>query len=220
MAEERVQRRLAAILAADIVGYSRMMEADEEGTLVRVKALRNDLIDPKISEYGGRVFKTTGDGLLVEFQSAVDAVRSAVDVQRAIARFYEGEPKDRKILFRIGVSLGDVMVDGDDLFGNGVNVAARMESLAEPGAICVSGNIHEHVVNALDVTFEELGEQAVRTLISRCDPIACILNLAMLQRPSRRIRIPQHRSRTGLPSRCCRSRTCRENRSKNILPMA
>ena len=164
MAEERVERRLAAILAADIVGYSRLMAADEEGTLARVKALRKDLIDPKIAEYRGRIFKTTGDGILTEFRSAVDAVRYAIDVQRAMARLNADVPADDRIVFRIGISLGDVMVDGDDLFGNGVNVAARMEGLAEPGTICVSGNVQEHVCNALDVTLEDLGEQTVKNI--------------------------------------------------------
>ena len=155
MAEKRVQRRLAAILAADVVGYSRQMEADEEGTLARVKALRKDLIDPKIAEYGGRIFKTTGDGILAEFPSAVDAVRHAIDVQRAMDRLHADVPADSRIVFRIGISLGDVMVDGDDLFGNGVNVAARMEGLAEPGGICISGNVYEHVRNSAELGFED-----------------------------------------------------------------
>ena len=147
MAEERVQRRLAAILAADVVGYSRLMEADEEGTLARMKKLRADVIDPKIAEYGGRIFKTTGDGILAEFPSAVDAVRHAVDVQRAMAGLNADMPEHSRIAFRIGISLGDVMIDGDDLFGNGVNVAARLEGLAEAGSICVSGNAQEHIGN-------------------------------------------------------------------------
>ncbi len=164
MAEKRVQRRLAAIVAADVVGYSRLMAADEEGTLARVKALHKDLIDPKIAEYSGRIFKTTGDGILAEFPSAVDAVRYAIDVQRAMARLDADVPSDSRMVFRIGISLGDVMVEGDDLFGNGVNVAARMEGLAEPGAICVSGNVQEHVGNVLDITLEDLGEQTVKNI--------------------------------------------------------
>ena len=164
MAEERVQRRLAAILAADVSGYSRLMEADEEDTLARMKRLQKDVIDPKIAEYGGRIFKTTGDGLLAEFASAVDAVRHAIDVQRAMAQLNADVPEDRRIAFRIGISLGDVMVDGDDLFGNGVNVAARMEGLAEPGGISVSGNVQEHIGNSLDVDLEDLGEQTVKNL--------------------------------------------------------
>jgi adenylate cyclase len=162
MAEERVQRKLAAILAADVVGYSRLMEADEEGTLERLKTLRNDIIDPKIAEYGGRIFKTTGDGILAEFPSVADAVRHAVDVQRVIAQRNADMPDHIRIAFRIGISLGDVMIDGDDLFGNGVNVAARMEGLADVGGICVSGNVQEHIGNSLDVALEDMGEQTVK----------------------------------------------------------
>jgi len=162
MAEERVQRRLAAILAADVAGYSRLMAADEEGTLARLKVLRNEVFDPGIAEYGGRIFKTTGDGVLAEFRSAVDAVRSALGVQRALAERNAETPEDRRIAFRIGINLGDVMVEGEDLFGSGVNVAARMEALAEAGSICVSGTVHEHVANALDIDFEDLGEKTVK----------------------------------------------------------
>lgn len=170
MAEERVQRRLAAILAADVVGYSRMMEADEEGMLAQMKKLRADVIDPKIAEYGGRIFKTTGDGILAEFPSAVDAVRHAVAVQRSMAQINVDVPDEKRITYRIGVSLGDVMVDGDDLFGNGVNVAARMESLADAGGICISGNVQEHIGNSLDISLEDLGEQTVKN-INR--PVRC-----------------------------------------------
>ncbi len=164
MAEKRVQRRLAAILAADVVGYSRMMGEDEFGTLAQLKTLRRELFEPKTAQFGGRIFKNTGDGALVEFGSAIDAVQCAVEIQRALARRNADVPEDRRIILRIGISLGDVIVDGDDLYGNGVNVAARMESLAEPGAICISGNVHEHVGNALDVTFEDLGEQTVKNI--------------------------------------------------------
>lgn len=170
MAEERVHRKLAAILAADVVGYSRMMGSNEEGTLARMKKVRADLIDPKIAEYSGRIFKTTGDGILAEFPSAVDAVRHAVDFQRAMTEINVNLPEDEKIAFRIGISLGDVMVDGDDLFGNGVNIASRMEGLAESGGICISGNVYEHVSNTLDVPLEDLGEQAVKN-INR--PVRC-----------------------------------------------
>jgi adenylate cyclase len=164
MTDKRVQRRLAAILAADVVGYSRLMGEDEEGTLARMKKLRGEVIDPKIAEYGGRIFKTTGDGFLAEFASAVDAVRHAVDVQRILAERAATTPDAGGIAFRIGISLGDVMVDGDDLFGNGVNIAARMEGLAEAGGICVSGNVQEHIGNALDVALEDLGEQTVKNI--------------------------------------------------------
>ena len=164
MAEERVQRRLAAILAADVVGYSRLMERDETGTLARLKSLRSEVFDPTTMRFDGRIFKNTGDGALAEFASAVDAVQCAVEIQRALAERNADLPEDARIILRIGISLGDVIVEGDDLYGNGVNVAARMEGLAEPGAICVSANVHEHVGNALDLTFEDLGEQAVKNI--------------------------------------------------------
>jgi len=164
VAEERVQRRLAAILAADVVGYSRLMDADEAGTLARLKAIRAEVFDPKIAAFGGRVFKNTGDGALAEFSSAVDAVQCAVDIQNDLAARPEGTSGDQLLVLRIGISQGDVIVDGDDLFGNGVNVAARMEGLAEPGGICISGNVREHVGNSLDVTLEDMGDQTVKNI--------------------------------------------------------
>ena len=139
MAEARVQRRLAAILAADVAGYSRLMGADEEGTLAALKELRRGLADPKIKEHRGRIVKTTGDGLLVEFASVVDAMRCAVEVQQGMAERNAGVPEERRIQFRIGVNLGDIIKDGRDIYGDGVNVAARLEALAEPGGICVNG---------------------------------------------------------------------------------
>jgi len=132
-------RRLAAIFAADVAGYSRLMGADEEATHERLKAHRRELVDPKISEHSGRIVKTTGDGLLVEFPSVVDAVRCAAELQRAMIDREAGMPEDRRIRFRIGINLGDVIVEGDDIFGDGVNVAARLEALAEPGGVCISG---------------------------------------------------------------------------------
>jgi adenylate cyclase len=164
MAEERLQRRLAAILAADVVGYSRLMEQDEAGTLTRLKTLRKEVFDPKTEQFGGRIFKNTGDGALAEFGSAVDAVQCAVDVQRALAQRNADLPEDLRITLRIGISLGDVIVEGNDLFGNGVNVAARMEGLAEPGGICISGNVHEHVRSAMDLGFDDLGELEVKNI--------------------------------------------------------
>jgi adenylate cyclase len=170
MGEERVQRRLAAILAADVVGYSRLMEADEQGTLARLKSLRRDVFQPTTNQHGGRIFKTTGDGALVEFTSAVNAVQSAIEIQTALAARNSHLAEGQRIALRIGVSLGDVMVEGGDLYGNGVNIAARMQTLAEPGGICISGNVHEHVGNALNVAFEDLGNQNVKN-IDR--PIRC-----------------------------------------------
>ena len=145
MSEERVQRRLAAILAADVVGYSRLMGEDEEGTLARLKALRQDVLDPKIAEYGGRIVKLMGDGALVEFPSAVDAVEYAIDTQQILSGLNKSLPEKSRIEFRMGINLGDVIVDGDDIYGDGVNVAARLEGLAEKGGICVSAMVHERV---------------------------------------------------------------------------
>ena len=157
-------RRLAAILAADVAGYSRLMGADEEGTLAALKALRREVADPKIKEHRGRIVKTTGDGLLVEFASVVDAVRCAVEVQKGMAERNVEIPQDRRIEFRIGINLGDIIRDGRDIFGDGVNVAARLEALAEPGRICVSGVVHDQVRDKLDVVFDDLGEQQVKNI--------------------------------------------------------
>jgi adenylate cyclase len=161
---ERVQRRLAAILAADVVGYSRLVGQDEAGTLRRLKELRRGCIDPIIKEHQGRIVKTTGDGILIEFPSTVEAVRCAVRVQRSMADTEDKLPPDRRITFRIGVHEGDVVVESGDLFGDGVNVAARLEGLCEPGGICVSGRVHEDTVGRLDLPFEDQGEQQVKNI--------------------------------------------------------
>jgi len=159
-----VERRLAAILAADVVGYSRLIRADEEGTLAALKALRADLIDPKIAEHHGRVVKLMGDGMLAEFASAVDAVRAAVEAQRAVTERNADLPEDKRIAFRIGINLGDVVVDGDDIHGDGVNVAARLEGLAETGGIWVSGGVYDQVRDRIDFPFEDLGEHQVKNI--------------------------------------------------------
>jgi adenylate cyclase len=157
-------RRLAAILAADVAGYSRLMGADEEGTLERLKALRRELADPKIKEHRGRIVKTTGDGLLIEFGSVVDAVRCAVEVQREMAERNADVPSDRRIEFRMGINLGDIIRDGRDIFGDGVNTAARLEALAEPGSICVSRVVRDQVRDKVDFGFEDLGEQSFKNI--------------------------------------------------------
>ena len=146
-------RRLAAILAADVAGYSRLMGADEEGTHERLKAHLAELLEPKIAEHRGRIVKNTGDGFLAEFASVVDAVRCAVEVQRGMAEREPEVPAERRIRFRIGVNLGDVIVEEQDIFGDGVNVAARLEGLAEPGGICVSGTVRDHVGERLPYSF-------------------------------------------------------------------
>ena len=157
-------RRLAAILAADVAGYSRLIGADEEGTLNRLRSIRTDVTDPKITEYRGRIVKTTGDGLLVEFTSVVDALRCATEIQDAMAERNVGVVADERIEFRIGINVGDVVVENDDIFGDGVNVAARLEGLAEPGGICVSARVQEDVAGRLDLTFDDLGDQRLKNI--------------------------------------------------------
>ena len=159
------ERRLAAVLAADMVGYSRLMEVDETGTLARLKTHRIELIDPAIAKNRGRIIKTTGDGMLVEFHSVADAVLCAAEVQRRMARRNTDVSPARWMQFRIGINLGDVIVDENDIFGDGVNVAARLEMLAEPGGICVSAAVRDQVGQRLeDVEFEDLGEQSVKNI--------------------------------------------------------
>jgi len=164
VAEERVQRRLAAILAADVAGYSRLMEQDEAGTLARLQALRADLIDPEIADRGGRIVKTMGDGVLVEFPSAVAAVENALSIQQAMVDHEAGQAEENRIRFRVGINLGDVIIEGDDIHGDGVNVAARLEGLCEPGGVYISGTVHDQVAGKLAAHFEDLGEKTVKNL--------------------------------------------------------
>jgi TolB-like protein/class 3 adenylate cyclase len=159
-----VERKLAAILAADVAGYSRLIGADEEGTLRRLKAYRKELIDPKITEHQGRIVKVTGDGILIDFPSAVAALRCAVEVQRAMAERNANEAEDRRIEFRVGLHQGDIIVEDGDILGDGVNVAARLEGLAEPGGICVSQRIHEDAAGKVDVLFEDMGERQLKNI--------------------------------------------------------
>jgi TolB-like protein/Tfp pilus assembly protein PilF len=161
---ERVERRLAAILAADVAGYSRLMSADEEGTLSALKALRQSLVDPKLAEHRGRIVKTTGDGLLAEFSSAVDAVRCAIDMQRALAEHNAGVPEPRRIEFRIGINVGDIIADAGDIYGDGVNIAARVEALAAPGSICLSDNAYRQIKGKLALDVTDMGEQALKNI--------------------------------------------------------
>jgi adenylate cyclase len=161
LATGRVERRLAAILAADVAGYSRLMGADEESTHERVKAHFRQLIDPKIHEHRGRVVKNTGDGMLVEFSSVVDAVRCAAETQRAMIDRNADIPEDKHIRFRIGVHLGDVIVEPEDIFGDDVNIASRLEALAEPGGICISRAVRDRIGEWLPYSFEDIGEGAL-----------------------------------------------------------
>jgi adenylate cyclase len=164
MAGERVQRRLTAILAADIAGYSRLMGTDEEGTLAQLKAHRHAQLDPKIEEHQGRIVKTTGDGMLAEFASVVDALRCAIEIQRGMLERNADVPQERRIEFRVGINVGDIIIDGGDIYGDGVNVAARLEGLAEPGGICVSGRVQEDARGKLDIAFEDAGEQQLKNI--------------------------------------------------------
>ena len=164
MTSERVDRRLVAILAADVVGYSRLMGHDEEQTLATLKALRRSLIDPKIKEHRGRLVKTTGDGALVEFASAVDAVRCAVDIQRAMVERNADLPEARKIEFRIGINVGDIITDDGDIYGDGVNVAARLQEVAKTGSICLSENVYQQIRGKLVVDTTDMGEQQLKNI--------------------------------------------------------
>src|SRR5260221_12849150 len=161
---DRVERRMAAILAADVVGYSRLMGVDEEGTLAELKAHRAALIDPKVAAHRGRIVKTTGDGLLVEFPSVVDAVRCAVEVQYVLAEHNAAIPTERRIAFLISIKLRDIIIDEGDIFGDGVNVAARLEALAEPGGICVNRVVRDQVRDRLAIAFEDMGEQTLKNI--------------------------------------------------------
>jgi adenylate cyclase len=164
MAEERAQRRLAAILAADVVGYSRLMQADEAGTLAALKGRRTDVLQPLISTHHGRTVKVMGDGVLVEFGSAVNAVKCAVELQEAMDLANRDISEDCRIVLRIGINLGDVMVEGQDLYGDGVNIAARLEALAEPGSVYVSQTVFSHIQGKVNLRFEDLGERSLKNI--------------------------------------------------------
>jgi class 3 adenylate cyclase len=192
--QEHVERKLAAILAADVVGYSRLMGLDEEGTLERLKEHRRALFDPKITEHRGRIVKTTGDGLLVEFASVVDAVRCAVDVQRGMAERNTESLADQRIDFRIGINVGDIIIDGDDIYGDGVNVAARLEALAEPGGIYVSRVVRDQVRDKLDFGFEDMGAKSVKNIAR---PVR-VHRVQLAERPRVAIGVDKERGRGAL----------------------
>ena len=160
----RIERRLAAILAADVAGYSRLMHSDEEATHAKLTALLADYVEPAIAEHGGRIVKNTGDGFLAEFPSAVEAVRAAMQFQTRIKELTIGDVDDRRIAFRVGVNIGDVIVEPHDIFGDGVNIAARLESIAEPGGICISSSAYDQVRGKVGVEFADLGEQSLKNI--------------------------------------------------------
>ena len=173
MASERVERKLAAILAADVVGYSRLTGTDEEGTIRRVQAVRREIIDPAIAAHRGRIIKTTGDGILIEFASVVNAVRCAVELQRETTSRNDDQPQDKQIAYRVGIHVGDVVIDGDDLLGDTVNVAARLEGIAEAGGICVSEDVYRQVRDRVLSKFVDAGEQQFKN-IARSVRVYCL----------------------------------------------
>src|ERR1700722_10743982 len=164
VSSERLERRLAAILAADVASYSRLMGRDEEGTLAQLKSFRKALVDPAITVHRGRIVKTTGDGMLAEFASAVDAARCAVEIQRGMARQNTDVPQDQRIEFRIGIHLGDIIIDDNDIFGDGVNIAARLEGIAEPGGVCISDDAQRQIRGKVDIAFDDMGPQTLKNI--------------------------------------------------------
>ncbi len=207
----RVERRLSAVLAADVAGYSRLMHHDEEATHSKLTALLADSVTPAISEHGGRIVKNTGDGFLAEFPSAVEAVRAAVRFQTRIRELTIAEAEDKRIAFRVGINVGDVIVEPHDVFGDGVNIAARLESIAEPGGICISSTAYDHIRGKVGIQFVDLGDQ----------------NLKNIGHPVRAYAARRHRRTASgrsrhlvFPSLCCRSPTSAAIPSKTTSSMA
>ena len=209
MVEDRVDRRLAAIWAGDIAGYSRLMGADEEGTLRQLKSHRKELVDPKITEHRGRIVKTTGDGMLVEFVSVVDAVRCAVDIQRGMVERNAEVPDEKRIEFRIGINVGDIISDANDIYGDGVNVAARLEGLAKPGGILVSRNVYDQVRDKLSFSLRISVSRRSRTSLG---PSAFIAS-SSASMPRRPPPAPLASPARAPPARTTRTAASRERRS-------
>ena len=207
MTEERVQRRLAAILAADVVGYSRLMDVDEETTLRTLRAYRK-IIDGLVTSHSGRVFGTAGDSVIAEFTSPVEAVRCAVEIQQDLEESNADLPKDRRMRFRIGVNLGDVMVDGDDLLGDGVNVASRLEGLADTGGICISGTVYDQVAGKISQAFEFMGEQTLKNIEGPVRAYRVFTDQGLSETPARARASSalEFAPRSGRPSRSSLSR--------------
>jgi len=205
------RRRLAAILAADVAGYSRLMEIDESGTLQGLRTIRAELIDPQIAAHNGRLVKTTGNGLLVEFGSVVDALCCATEVQAGMAERNATASAEKRIEFRIGTNVGDVVVEDGDILGDGVNVAARLEGLAEPGGICVSARVQEDAAGRLDLTFDDVGEQTLKNIVR----VYRVRDIAAAKSPLRQLH-STCRSPTSRRLRSCRFRTSPTIPSRNI----
>ena len=206
MSSEHVERRLAAILAADVVGSCRLIGIDEEGTLAQLKALRKTLFDPKVTDHRGRIVKNTGDGALVEFASVVDAVRCADEIQRSVAEQNTDVPQDKRIEFRIGIHVGDIIIADDDIFGDGVNIAVRLEGIAEPGGVCISDDAHRQIRGKVESTLEDMGPQSLKNI---AEPMRAwrvrLLAQALRRQQNRRARLGRSRSPTNLPSPFCLS---------------
>ena len=171
---EGTQRRLAAIVSVDVVGYSRLMGVDETGTLANLRAHRAELIDPLIAKHDGRIVKTMGDGLLLEFSSIVNAMQCSLEVQQGMAERNEGVDEDQHITFRIGLNLGDIIIEGEDIFGDGVNIAARLQEIAEPGGVCVAGVVYEQVSGRIDQKFQDLGYRKLKNFLIRYDQVKIV----------------------------------------------
>jgi adenylate cyclase len=208
-------RRLAAILAADVAGYSRLIGADEQGTLERLRAIRTELIDPSIAAYNGRIVKTTGDGLLAEFASTVDALCCVGEIQAQMAERNSALTPESRIDFRIGIHQGDIVVQNGDIFGDGVNIAARLEGLAEPGGICVSARVQEDAAGKLDFAFRDMGDQELKNIARPVGPMRLTPPRSRALPPASSQLI---RQRGSLLS-CCRSPTCHPIRSRNTSSM-
>src|SRR3977135_2496585 len=184
----RIERRLSAILATDVVGYSRLMHNDEEATHARLTALLADAVEPAIAEHGGRVVKNTGDGFLAEFPSAVEAVRGAIQFQTRIKKLTVAETEDRRIAFRVGINIGDIIVEPHDIFGDGVNIAARLEGIAEPGGICISSSAYDQVRGKVGIEFTDMGELSLKNIASPVRAYAVVLNRSSPATPVKRAR--------------------------------
>ena len=215
----RVERRLSAILAADVAGYSRLMHNDEEATHARLTMLLADAVEPSIAQHGGRVVKNTGDGLLAEFRSAVEAVRAATQFQERVHDLTIGDAEDKRLVFRVGINIGDVIVEAHDIFGDGVNIAARLEGIAEPGGICISSSAYDQVRGKVAVEFADLGEQSLKN-IARPVRAYAVSGMGLTEHSTDRLLRPTRLRLRVCPSWCCRSPTSAAIPNKNTSSMA